>query len=169
MRLDGPYRYRVSVKSDGGYSVQAESGAKNFVAPVTRRGPKLYTFSQDGVSTDSGQAQGMAARMRLGFQADGSTGYYGYSWRHVFSQIDLHVWCLDGAPEEEEWRALECIEAELVYAYRARHDQWPESQTEIHFHPTSDIHRRLADEAYSAISGATAQQSHATDARTSRG
>lgn len=170
MQLDGPYRYTVTVKDDGGYSVQAESGQSNFVAPVTQRGPKLYAFSQNGVLHYVGQTvQGMAARMRLGFQADGSSGYYGYSWRHNRDQIELHVWCLKGAAEEEEWWALECIEAEIVYAYRARQAQWPESQTEIHFHPTSEVHRRLADDVYFAICRPGAQQGYSAEARSSRG
>lgn len=170
MELEGPYTYTVATHPEGGYSVRSECGKGNFVAPVTTRSPKLYAFSRNGVLHYIGQTvPGMAARMRLGFQPDGSSGYYGYSWRYHFSEMELHVWRLNGVREEEEWWNLECIEAEVVYAYRARKGQWPESQTEIDFHPTSDAHLKLAEQVYSAIYEPSAQQGHAADARTSRG
>ena len=86
----------------------------------------------------------MSARMRLGFKADGTGGYWGYSWRKTLSKATLHIWCLEGATEEEELKALECIESEVIFSYRLTHNQWPKYQTEIHFHESTGEHRNLA-------------------------
>ena len=44
--------------------------------------------------------------------------------------------------------AAECIESEIVFAYRVKFDQWPKYQTEIHFHQTSAEHRALAAQVF---------------------
>lgn len=148
MRLVGPFQYTVTVR-EGGYAVLSEKGRGNFVAPVTNRNPKVYIFAAEGLPIYVGQTvQGMAARMRLGFLADGSSGYYGYRWRHVLPSAQLFVWCLEDVDEQDELLALECIESEIVFAYRAEYDQWPAHQTEIHFHQTTGEHRRLAAEVF---------------------
>jgi hypothetical protein len=51
----------------------------------------------------------MSARMRQGFQADGICGYYGYRWCHKLKVAQCYVWRLKDVSEEEENRALECI------------------------------------------------------------
>ena len=145
MKFEGPYTYQISVKEDGGYAVLHESGHKKFKAPVTKRGPKIYVFTHKDKIIYVGQAvQGMAGRMWLGFRANGQGGYWGYSWRHKLDSAALHIWCLTGADEEIEIDTLECVEAELVYLHRKTHDQWPEFQTEIHFHQTTEDHREMA-------------------------
>ena len=102
MLLRGPYQYRVTIQDGGGYAITNQNGGNTFLAPATQRGPKLYTFSSGGHLIYIGQTiQGMASRMRLGFQAEGTGGYYGYAWRHALREADLHVWCLDPAAEEE--------------------------------------------------------------------
>ncbi len=165
MQLSQPYQYVISALSGGGYSVKGQSGGNTFVAPVTQRGPKLYIFSSDSRLLYVGQTvQGMAARMRLGFQADGSSGYYGYGWRQALSQADLHIWCLDGATEDEEALALECIESEVVYLCRNLYGQWPAHQTEIHFHESTQEHRRLAESIFSLFNRQRAQQGAPGDA-----
>ena len=87
--------------------------------------------------------------MRLGFTAEGDGGYYGYAWRHHFPAVDLGIWLLNDASEETEVIDLQTIEAELVFLLRARRGQWPAYQTEIHFYPSSEVHRQLAIEIYS--------------------
>src|SRR5712692_5507731 len=129
MNLQGPHTYEISVKGEDGYSLVGPNGVANFVSPVTKRGPKLYVFSDNGRLIYIGQTvQGMSARMRLGFKADGTGGYWGYSWRKTLQKASLHIWCLEGAPEEEELDALECIESEVVFLYRQTFAQWPTYQ-----------------------------------------
>jgi hypothetical protein len=89
--------------------------------------------------------------MRLGFQADGICGYYGYQWRRTLKNVQCLVWCLHDVPEEKELHALECIESEVVFAYRQTFDQWPRYQTEIHFHLSTREHRTLAQEIFSGF------------------
>lgn len=152
MRLCGPYHYRVTVRDDGGYNVRNQNGGETFLAPATERVPKLYAFSSAGRLLYIGQTvQSMAARMRLGFQADGMNGYYGFAWRDALPEADLHIWCLDQAGEEEVL-ALECIEAEVVFRCRSVCNQWPSYQTEIHFHKSSDEHRDLAAQIFALFS-----------------
>ena len=165
MQLSKPYQYVISVVSGGGYSVRGQNGEYTFLAPVTHRGPKLYTFSSDSCLLYVGQTvQGMAARVRLGFQADGSSGYYGYGWRQALSKVDLHIWCLDDTTEGEEALALECIESEVVYLCRSVYGQWPAHQTEIHFHESTNEHRQLAESIFSLFNRKRAQQGALGDA-----
>jgi len=154
MRLVGPYRYTVTVQN-GGHEVLNDKGRNNFVSPVTIRCPKLYVFAAENLPVYVGQTvQGMAARMRLGFLADGSSGYYGYRWRHELPSVQLLVWCLEDVAEGDELVALECIESEIVFAYRLKYDQWPKYQTEIHFHQTTAGHRTLAAQVFGFFSDA---------------
>jgi hypothetical protein len=148
MRLVGPFQYTVTAR-EGGHAVLNDKGRNTFVAPVTNRYPKIYIFAADGSPIYVGQTvQGMPARMRLGFLSDGSSGYYGYRWRHVLQSAQLLVWCLEDVEEQDELLALECIESEIFFAYRLKYDQWPAHQTEIHFHQTTAEHRRLAAEVF---------------------
>jgi hypothetical protein len=128
-----------------------------FTSPATNRCPKIYVFASAGDLLYVGQTvQGMSARMRLGFQADGTGGYHGYRWRNVLSRVECHVWCLVDLPEDEELHALECIESEVVFGYRQKYDQWPKYQTEIHFHESSAAHRALAAHVLSHFPGKAA-------------
>lgn len=152
MKLSNPHKYVITAESSGSYSVVSPDGKANFIAPVTQRNPKLYTFSSGNRLLYIGQTiQGMAARMRLGFQADGSSGYYGYGWRQALRQADLYIWCLEDATDDEETLALECIESEVVFLSRTIYGQWPEYQTEIHFHQSSQVHRELAATIFSVF------------------
>ena len=152
MKLQGPYKYEISVQGKASYSVVGSNGITNFVDPVTKRKPKIYVFSDRGNIIYIGQTiQSMSARIRLGFKASGAGGYWGYSWRNVLAKATLHIWCLEDAKDEKESEALECIESEVVYSYRATNNQWPKYQTEIHFHETTEEHRRLANEIIQTI------------------
>lgn len=150
MKLTGPHQYRLIVQPGGNsYQHDPASGHAHFVAPVTRRAPKLYLVSAGAEPIYVGQTvQSIRARMRLGFTAVGVGGYYGYAWRHHHPAVDLRVWLLEGAPEETELIDLQTIEAEFVYLLRHRFGQWPSFQTEIHFFPSQPIHRQLAEQVY---------------------
>jgi hypothetical protein len=149
VHLKGPYIYEISVESNSEYSVVGPSKESNFTAPVTQRRPKIYAFAHEGALIYIGQTvQGMSARMRLGFKANGTGGYWGYSWRNSLKNADLYVWCLEDVSDEEEVEALECIESEVVFLCRSRLGQWPGHQTEIHFHQTEPRHRNLAEEIF---------------------
>jgi len=153
MNLQGPYVYVISVNGENGYSVIGNNGVTHFVSPVTTRGPKLYVFSHNGELIYIGQTvQGMSARIRLGFKADGTSGYWGYHWRRTLPRATLHIWCVENINEEDEPEALECIEAEVVYMYRSINKQWPQYQTEIHFHESSEEHRRHASTIFQTFS-----------------
>jgi len=148
MRLVGPHRYTVTVQ-DGWYVVLDSEGRNNFVTPVTTSCPKLYVFAVGNRPIYIGQTvQGMGARMRLGFSADGSSGYHGYRWRQKLDSAELFVWRLEDVAARDPRRDLECIESEIVFAYRIKYDQWPEHQTEIHFHQSSAEHRSLASQVF---------------------
>ena len=97
MQLKGPYIYAVYVNSKNNYSIVGPGGIKNFVAPVSTRGPKIYAFSDNRKLIYIGQTvQGMSARMRLGIKENGTSGYWGYQWRKELKKATLHVWCLEG-------------------------------------------------------------------------
>jgi hypothetical protein len=157
MRLRAPNVFEITVAALDTYAVVNELGGNTFISPATARWPKLYVFADGKKLLYIGQTvQSMSARMRLGFQADGTGGYYGYRWRHTLRVAQCHVWCLDDVPEEEESHALECIESEVVFGYRAKFNQWPIFQTEIHFHASTDEHRALAHQILDRFSGGAA-------------
>jgi hypothetical protein len=66
-----------------------------------------------------------------------------YRW-HQQRDLDLDIWYLDDAPANTARTELECIEAEVVFLTRQRFRQWPEFQTEIHFHLSQKFHRDAA-------------------------
>jgi hypothetical protein len=149
MKLLGPFNYEVSVKGENGYTIVCPKGTSHFHAPVTKRKPKLYVFSDHGRLLYIGQTiQGMSARMRLGFKADGASGYWGYAWRKSLPKVSLHIWCLEGVNDGDALKDLECIESEVIFLYRSVHRQWPKYQTEIHFHESTPDHRTLASEIF---------------------
>jgi len=150
LSLNGPHEYRLSIETGGlRYGHHPDSKRANFASPVTTRSPKLYIVSVEGAPIYVGQTvQSINARLRLGFTADGSTGYHGYAWRHQHAFVSLDLWILEGAEKENEILDVETIEAELVYLVRHHGGQWPAFQTEIHFHPSTAEHRRLAEDVY---------------------
>lgn len=152
MRFEGPYTYKISVKEDGGYAVLHEEGYNKFKDPVTKSYPKIYVFTHDRKIIYVGKTSTpIATRIRLGFKAKGKGGYWGYKWRHKLASAQLHIWCLISTDEDTAINALECVEAELVYMQRNKCGQWPEFQTEIHFHQTSKDHRKMAKGIFSYL------------------
>ena len=63
------------------------------------------------------------------------------------NQAVLDVWVQEGwvqKEEEEPLRDIETVEAEVIFLIRQEYGQWPEHQTEIHFHPSRASHRIVA-------------------------
>ncbi len=159
MHLIGPHHYVVTIGSSGHYAVASRNGESGFRPPLTGHCPKLYAFTSDGTPVYVGQTvQAMATRLGIGFRASGATGYYGYRFRHDLPMVDLLVWCLHGAISENPAAALESIEAEVVFAYRAMSGQWPRYQTEIHFHQTTVEHRLLAAQVLGSLAASQGDQ-----------
>jgi len=92
----------------------------------------------------------MRTRFRLGFTATGENGYHGYAWRHNFKEAVLDIWCHEDAPLKNSDRDMETVEAEVVFLARLA-GQWPEGQTEIHFHPSTTEHRKIAETIWRSV------------------
>ncbi|WP_246401118.1 hypothetical protein [Rhizobium hidalgonense] len=87
--------------------------------------------------------------MRLGWKAAGKTGYYGYQWRHSGAEAKLHIWAHEDAVNRSHLD-METVEAEVVFLIRQA-GQWPLFQTEIHFHPSNEMHRQIAAQIFASI------------------
>ncbi len=143
MKIERTQRYKLNLAGDT-YSVRGSNAESKFIAPATQHFPKLYIASRRGIPVYVGiTSQGMAARLRLGLRARGEHGYHGYAMRGQ-GTFYLDIWYLDDAPAQEAASELECIEAEVVYLCRRDFNQWPEFQTEIHFHASQKFHRDAA-------------------------
>ena len=148
MRLTGPDRYNLTfdISLDNRCGVRCSKGTGRFSGLSTRKIPKLYVVSRDEHPIYVGvTVRPMGERLRVGFTADGRTGYHGYAWRRLFKDAVLDVWCLSDAAEPVAALDAETVEAEVVFLIRQA-GQWPAHQTEIHFHQSSPDHRRLAAE-----------------------
>jgi len=143
MKITGPEHYKLSFDADK-FVVSCSKGTPKFSGLATRKLPKLYVVSVDAKLIYVGiTRQSMRTRFRGGFTASGENGYHGYAWRHSFTQAMLDIWCHEDAPTQNSDRDMETIEAEVVYLSRQA-GQWPEGQTEIHFHPSTPEHREIA-------------------------
>jgi hypothetical protein len=144
MRISGPQRYRLTFDANT-FRVTCERGTNKFSGIATSRRPKLYIASADEKPFYVGiTKQPLRNRLRLGWSAVGEGGYYGYAWRRNLTEANLDVWCHEDAPEDQPMRDIETVEAEVVFLIRFA-GQWPLHQTEIHFHPSIDIHREAAE------------------------
>lgn len=144
MTLDGPYTYTIGL-GNGGYSITAINGEPHFTFPATSHKPKLYLLFQDSTFIYVGVTkQPLGTRIRMGMNADGKNGYHGYAWKHLDGDLTMQVWCLHSDEKFDASTELETIEAEIVHLFRSTSGQWPSHQTEIHFHASSDFHRRAA-------------------------
>lgn len=140
MRIAGPERYRLSFDSNM-FAVFCSKGTTKFSGLATTKLPKLYVVSIEAKPVYIGVTrQSMRARLSLGFNATGENGYHGYAWRHKFQEATLDIWCHEDPPAENPERDIETLEAEIVFLTRCA-GQWPEGQTEIHFHPSTEEHR----------------------------
>lgn len=143
MRISGPERYKLSFTS-ASFTVLCQKGTAKFSGIATSKKPKLYIVSVDEKPIYVGVTkQSLRDRLRLGWNADGESGYYGYAWRHHLAEANIDVWCHEDAPDNNPSLDIETVEAEIVFFIRSA-GQWPLNQTEIHFHPSMSAHRDLA-------------------------
>lgn len=151
MKIDGPERYKLTFDADK-FVVTCSRGTPKFSGLSTRRLPKLYVVSFNAKLIYVGiTRQPMRSRFRGGWTADGENGYHGYAWRKTYTEAVLDIWCHEDAPLQNSDRDMETIEAEVVYLARREGGQWPEGQTEIHFHPSSAQHRQIAETIWLAV------------------
>lgn len=144
MKLLGPDRFDLTFDARD-FKVASKSGESQFRGRSAGRVPKLYVMSARGRPFYVGvTTQPMRTRLRLGFKADGSTGYHGYKWRHSLSRATLQIWYHPQPASSSASRDLETIEAETVFLLRSRLNQWPQYQTEIHFYTSAPSHRHAA-------------------------
>ncbi|MCA1428878.1 hypothetical protein I6F29_23560 [Bradyrhizobium sp. NBAIM16] len=142
MRMQGPEVYELSFTPTE-FTVLCARGTNHFSGIATNDLPKLYIASIDKKPIYVGLTkQSIRNRLRLGWNAQGEGGYHGYAWRHGNDKATLSVWCHMDAVDRNE-RDIETVEAEVVFLIRSA-GQWPAFQTEIHFHPSTDIHRQVA-------------------------
>lgn len=150
MILHGPERYDLRFNAKK-FNVTPTSGESTLSDRVRARRPKLYVVAKRGHLIYVGITnQPICSRLRLGWKADGSTGYYGYAFRRHLTSASLFVWFHQRTRGRAALRELETIEAEVAYAVR-RQGQWPKFQTEIHFYPSSVAHRREASKVVSMV------------------
>lgn len=143
MQISGPDRYELTF-DPATFSVSCPRGTPRFSGIATSKKPKLYVVSAQGRPIYIGVTkQPLRNRLRLGWSADGESGYYGYQWRHHLTEASIDIWCHDDAPGENPILDFETIEAEVVFLVR-RAGQWPLYQTEIHFHQSTTEHREVA-------------------------
>jgi len=152
VKLEGPDSFRIAIRPPGDakpFVIEDAYGADKFSGRATSRLPKLYVITADGRPIYVGiTRQTMRQRLRLGWTAKGESGYYGYQWRHYFTEAGLDVWYQTDGPAPDPTHDLETIEAEVVFLIRQQ-GQWPPFQTEIHFHESTPQHRALAQMVWS--------------------
>lgn len=143
MELEGPETYKLAITPES-YQVECEKGLPRFSGLAIRlKTPKLYIVSVNRVPIYIGQTtQSMSTRFRYGWKATGKKGYWGYKFRHTHDHADLAIWC-SADRTKEGIKDIETVEAEVAFLVRSA-GQWPVSQTEIHFHPSTDAHRKVA-------------------------
>lgn len=143
MQIEWVGRYKLSFDSNR-FTVECPLGTDRFSGFATSGLPKLYVVSVEDRPIYVGiTKQPVRNRLRLGWNASGENGYHGYAWRHALSAANLDIWCHRDPPETDPCLDIETIEAEVVYLIRQA-GQWPRFQTEIHFHPSTNVHRRWA-------------------------
>lgn len=151
MKILGPERYALKFDSKV-CAVVCPRGLAKFSGIASTSIPKLYVILAGGNLLYVGiTRQRMSARLRLGFNASGESGYHGYAWRHKFTEASLIIWGHDDAPPTEPSRDIETVEAEVVFLMRKSTGQWPAGQTEIHFHASTEVHREIAGTIWKTI------------------
>ena len=94
----------------------------------------------------------MRTWLRFRFAAAGSGRYHGYAWRNQYREATLDIWgqvdATDGGMLD-----IETVEAEIVFLARCA-GQWPECQTEIHFHPSLPAHGNAAVAIWRGVANA---------------
>ena len=141
--LTGPETFVITYDPSD-YSVVGAAAGRRFGGTALGRAYKLYVVSQDGWPVYVGVTKRpLVDRFRLGWNAQGESGYYGYEWRNTGSSAEVAVWTLPDGIHHNAKRYIETIEAEVVFHIREA-GQWPKAQTEIHFHESTDSERAIA-------------------------
>ena len=129
--------------------------APTFTGRASKAWPKLYVAVFNNAPIYIGiTRQRISARLKMGWTARGESGYHGYAWRRHLTRATLWVWYADADQGKVSQRELETIEAEIVYLIREA-GQWPEFQTEIHFHQSTEAHRLEARRVLAALADRT--------------
>ena len=143
LALSGPFRYGLKFSATRIIAVEAQDGGRELSGPAALRVPKLYVISNEERPLYVGVTrQTMRTRLRIGFDANGAHGYHGYAWRRSLEQVMLDVWIQSEGGGDTA--GLETVEAEVVFLIRQEFGQWPDYQTEIHFHRSDVVHREIA-------------------------
>ncbi|MBK6901740.1 MAG: hypothetical protein IPH04_02695 [Saprospirales bacterium] len=110
-----------------------------FLKPATLpQTPKIYIIQKALEILYIGYTrQSISSRLRFGLDPRHQVNYHGYSWMNR-DEVNLRVWVFQSFTEnekenEELKRAVQNLEAELVYFVRNHTGQWPADQREIHF------------------------------------
>ncbi|HET9767644.1 MAG TPA: hypothetical protein VFS60_12395 [Thermoanaerobaculia bacterium] len=141
--IEGPDHHALSIRNGIAYATQAD-GRANFSPRACRSCPKLYVVTLDDQIVYVGVTrQAAAKRLRQGLVAKGEHGYYGYAWAKKGHQVGFDLWYLTTDVAADGNLDLETIEAEVVFLVRTA-GQWPQLQTEIHFHQSLPSHRQAA-------------------------
>jgi len=149
MELAGPDSFELVFDHEK-FQVRPDSGLGQFTPRACSKIPKLYVVAAaDQLIYVGVTKQPIRNRLRLGWQAKGETGYYGYAWRHALTSATLHVWYHENAKDRSS-RDVETVEAEVAFLVRTA-GQWPLHQTEIHFYPSSEIHRTHAKRIFEFV------------------
>ena len=86
MKLHGPDRFALTFNARQ-FQVLAPGGGSKFRGRASNREAKLYVFSFEGAPIYVGVTkQPMRARLRLGWNARGESGYHGYiaNWQAMY-------------------------------------------------------------------------------------
>ena len=145
MPINGPFTYQIRFTPNEITEVVCPDGRRcnAFRGEASQQVPKLYMVSDGGEPLYVGKTnRRLRERLRDGLKAGGEHGYHGYAWRDRLTQATIDVWIAVGADAQNP--NIETVEAEVVFWIRQEYDQWPEHQTEIHFHASCDDHRQAA-------------------------
>jgi len=148
MKLTGPDRYDLifDTEKNNRCIVRCSQGKPHFSGLSTQNVAKIYIVSRKKRPIYVGvTVQPMGERLRGGFTATGQNGYHGYAWRRMFKDAVLDVFCPSTDTGSITSMDAETIEAEIVFLIR-QSGQWPACQTEIHFHESTEVHRRISRE-----------------------
>lgn len=146
MKVKNCQKYRITLKNRKIASVEmGGQKVRSFTKPDTENKlPKLYVVkSRSEVIYVGVTSQSIRRRLKYGLEAQGKGGYYGYRWKDL-SEVEVLIWCFP----EENLKHIEAVEAELVYLFRRRRGKWPEYQTEIHFHNSSEDEIKAAEATF---------------------
>lgn len=148
MNIVGPERYELTY-DEHSFAVHCKDNTPKFSGIAASKMPKLYIASINDVPVYVGiTKRRMSERLRYGWNVTGQHGYHGYVWRRTGTNAVLHVWGDEDQALERDHLDLETVEAEIVYLIRVN-GQWPQFQTEIHFHPSTPEHRKAAEGIFS--------------------